>query len=120
MGKNQDLGSGINIPNLQYCVYLIFLYKGLQREIFLGVTSHNKLLGLPVNRISAPPNPQYVGIVHTIYTKLEEMNKMVWGGGDLKGYLLGTYSKLVPVQLNFMYLLKQYYRVSFPLRRGFS
>jgi hypothetical protein len=57
MGKNQDLGFGINIPNLQYCVYLIFLYKGLQREIFLGVTSHNKLLGLPVNRISAPPTP---------------------------------------------------------------
>jgi hypothetical protein len=82
MGKIQDPGSGINIPNLQHCVYLIFLYKGLQREIFLGVTSHSKLLGLPVNRISAPPpHPQYVGTLYTIYTKLEEINKMGWGGG---------------------------------------
>jgi hypothetical protein len=82
IGKNQVPGSGINIPNLQHCVYLIFLYKGLQREIFLGVTSQSKLLGLLVNRISAPPpHPQYVGTVHTIYTKLEEMKKIRWGWG---------------------------------------
>jgi hypothetical protein len=54
MGKNQDPGSGINISNLQHCVYLIFLYS-------YRVTSQSKLLGLSVNRISAPPHPQYLG-----------------------------------------------------------